>query len=454
MLKVSLLFCCFFGVWCQVLISQIPTNGLIAHYDFNQDLTKDKSTIFDQSKYSNHGSIAGGVSYTADRFGVGCSALYFDGTGYVSVPSSNSLKRPRGAYSAVVWFKLAQGCDFFKQWITICCKSDQSDETAQSPQYRMQATAQTFSINTEFTENFIPQLSYEVWYFYACTFDGSKVRVFLNGKFVFEFDYFGRLEPNDMPLEIGRDLPGGLEYYFGTMDDLLLYDRALDGTELLQIYQDNSGKSSSDRCITPIVTNKPPKKSNKIPDPTNNGSSPTNSNTSPNNNNSTTNTVPDPTAPASNPGKIDPNTDPIPDPQINQVPVPPVLDSFRGLPVKIGNIPVKYQEVVHVKNSEVKIYPYDNEKEDGDIVSINVNGVWVRDKYELKNKKINPSEHLLIKCSLNPGEYNYFVTKAWNVGTIPPNTLTIEIDDGVKVQKKTIYSEVGLSGGIKIVCDQ
>ena len=109
---------------------------------------------------------------------------------------------------------------------------------------------------------------------------------------------------------------------------------------------------------------------------------------------------------------------------------------------------------VVVKNSEVTIYPYDHDKEDGDIVSINVNGVWVRDKYELKNKKDKPSEFVYIKCSLNPGGNNYFVSRAWTEGTMKPNTLTIEIDDGKSVQKVHINSKIGLIGGIRIVCDQ
>ena len=58
---------------------------------------------------------------------------------------------------------------------------------------------------------------------------------------------------------------------------------------------------------------------------------------------------------------------------------------------------------------------------------------------------------MLIRCSLNSGDYNYIVSKAWNVGSIPPNTLTIAIDDGKSVQEVLINSDVGLSGGIRIV---
>ncbi len=446
--------------------SQSPTNGLVAFYKFNLDASKNKTKVYDFTRNNNDGEIINGVSYTADRFGVGCSAMLFDGTGYISVPSSNSLKRPRKAFTAAVWFKINKGADFFKQWITICCKSDQSYETDESPQYRMQATAQTVSINTEFTEKFVPQLSYEVWYFYAYTFDGSTVRVFLNGKFVYELDYYGQLKANDMPLEIGRDLPGGLEFFNGAMDDLRIYDRALDEYELIQIYQDMSESNDSDRCPGSVVTvppkkNPPPKKPDPVKDPI--PTDPASQPSSPAKDPAFVNVPPpDPNpAPPKKTAKPPKDTTIATAPQQPTKPVRPIrdtilvpIDTYKDLPSKIGNIPIEYQKKVIVKNSEVTIYPYDNEKEDGDIVSINVNGVWVRDKYELKNKKPNPSEHAFIRCSLNPGGNNYFISRAWNEGSIPPNTLTIEIDDSISVQKVVINSKIGLSGGIRIISEQ
>ncbi|MEQ1747511.1 MAG: LamG domain-containing protein, partial [Saprospiraceae bacterium] len=242
------LFCV---LWVCSLTAQMPTSGLVAHYPFNRDLQKDSTRIYDQSKYGNHGTVMGTAAYVPDRFGVPCSALWFDGSTYVTVPSSRSLKKPQSQLTIAVWFKLADGAHFFNQWITICCKGDQATEAPDCPQYRMQATAQTVSINTEFTEEVIPQLKYDVWYFYAYTYDGSTVRAYLNGNQFYELDYSNQLEPNDMPLEIGRDQPGNLEHYYGAMDDLRLYDRALTGTELGQLYTDQSGANAPDRCQLP-----------------------------------------------------------------------------------------------------------------------------------------------------------------------------------------------------------
>lgn len=440
------LFCIF--ILCTALsvnfiFGQMPTSGLIAHYNFNRDANKDTSRLYDISGNRNHGTILGSIHYTPDRFGVGCSALFFDGQTFISVPTSKSLERPQDAITIAVWFKIANHADFFKQWITICCKSDQTDETSESPQYRMQATAQTVSINTEFTENVIPQLKYEVWYFYAYTYDGSTVKVFLNGRYVFEYNYSGKLNRNNMPLEIGRDLPGTLEYYFGAMDDLRIYDRALSEKELNQLYQDNSEAGDLDRCPnlnTYLTTRATPHKTTTSAQPTikvkSSGLPSTNTDEEQDS------LLPSSVTPTASSTTVSPSSPSIPGNQ------------FLGLPDTLDNIPINYQEIINVKNINIFIYPYDNEKEDGDIVSININGVWVRDYYELKTKKDNPSRGALIKCSLNPGNYNYFISRAWNLGKIPPNTLTIEINDGVSVQKVTINSEIGLSGGIRINCEK
>lgn len=435
-------------------------NGLIAHYKFDKESNQNSGTISDNSSNNNHGQMYGGLKYAEDRFGVGCSAMDFDGTEYISVPSSRSLESPSTGFTAAVWFRLENGADFFNQWITIICKSDQLNESDNSPQYRMQATAQTVSINTAFTENFIPQLKYDTWYFYAITFDGNQVNVYLDGSFVFQYNYYGTLTGNSMPLEIGRDLPGAQEYFYGQMDDLRIYDRALSKSELNQLYLDNSGANSADRCNTYSPPPSPPNPVVVNPQPTPKPPVVTTPSLPPVvvDEDGVVTVPPDiPEEPIDTAetvveeAKPTPETDP--DPMIKDTldTPPPSLAEYKNLPDTVGGQAVKYQKVVYVKSRDVKIYPYDNEKEDGDIVSININGVWVRNKLRLKKKASQVPASNLIYVSLNPGENNYIVSKAWNLGRIPPNTLTIEIFDGNSVQEIMINSEVGLSGGIKIV---
>ena len=378
----------------------VPDMGLIAHYNFNRDPFANETILWDLSGNDNHGSIQGKATYVPDRFGTACGALYFDGNTYCSVPSSPTLKSPDYGLTIAAWLRIADKADFFRQWMTICCKSDQVEESYDSPQYRMQATAQTVSLNSELTEVFIPPLDYETWYFYAYVFDGLTLLVFLNGSFVYETLYTGKLHANDFPLEIGRDIPGTTEFFKGTLDDLKIYSRALRDAELQTLYREKNPKPGGGSwCEVPVQV-------------------------------------------------------PVADPVVVVVQDTPAVAQqdtpYRSLPPRIGGDPVDYQSTVEVSAEEVQIYLFDNEKEDGDTISLNINGVWVRENYRLRLRSASPEPEATIRCQLFKGADNYLVSKAINLGSIPPNTLTIAIDDGVKVQEVTLNSDVGLHGGLLI----
>ena len=136
----------------SAVLAQIPTDA-IAHWPMD-------GNAVDQSNNKNDGAMIGGVQTAADRFGNACGALKFDGsTGYLSVPSSVSLKSPVSAFTVAVWVKMEQNpTSPTRKWLTVCCKSDQQMETVNSPQFRVQSMQDdargynTVSINTDFTE--------------------------------------------------------------------------------------------------------------------------------------------------------------------------------------------------------------------------------------------------------------------------------------------------------------
>lgn len=357
----------------------LPQQGLVAYYPFDGN-TEDKSG------QKNHGKIQGGVHLDKDRFGNPCRAMAFNGKdGYISIQNSASLQSPVDGLSINSWFKISRDSPFADlKWVTVCCKSNSSQETPNSPQYRFQSTKVTFSINTDFTENWTQNLDFDRWYFYTLTYDGRKVEIYLNAQKVMNFYYAKKLTPNDLPLEIGRDRPGVEEYFAGVLDDIRIYNRPLTKTEIEALYNDTSNK------------------------------------------NTTTNPC-DRNAVATN----------------------------GGLPTKIGRDVVDYQQTVHVKSDQITVYLYDHEQEDGDIVSINFDGVWVLDKHKIINKKKKLSRNKHLRLKLVAEETHYLISKAWNVGSKPPNTLTLEIHDGVsdKPQIVTLNSRVGKSGAIRLRYD-
>lgn len=347
----------------------LPQNGLIAHYSFTGNAE-------DASPYQNHGQPQGGVSFTEDRFGNPCRALWFNGRdAYVRVPHSASLASPTEGLTVAAWFKLPPDVPQSDlQWVSVCCKSDWSVENEFSPQYRFQSTKVTMSVSSDFTEPFRQELKPDTWYFYTLTYDREQVAVFLNAAKVWEFAYQKKLIPNDLPLDIGRDVPGVTEFFAGVMDEVRLYNRPLRPEEIQQLYEDDSEqKVAFNPC-----------------------------------------------------GEITPASIP-----------------------ELGMVEVQ-QEIV-VSQSKIKVYYFDHEQEDGDIVSLWFDGQWVLDRQKIEKKKARrKAPHL--NLTLRPGQEYLLVSKAWNLGKIPPNTLTLEIESqaGQAPQSLTLNSSIGKSGAVRL----
>jgi GH43 family beta-xylosidase len=71
------------------------------------------------------------------------------------------------------------------------------------------------------------------WYHVAVTYDGATIRFYINGV----LDAYQPAVPLHFgvvnePLTVGADLPGGDEYFSGTIRDVRVYGRALSGTEI------------------------------------------------------------------------------------------------------------------------------------------------------------------------------------------------------------------------------
>jgi len=87
---------------------------------------------------------------------------------------------------------------------------------------------------------------------------------------------------------------------------------------------------------------------------------------------------------------------------------------------------------------------WDNSKEDGDIISLNINGVWILREHTVSLKKLN------IPLILSPGK-NQLILHAENLGRIPPNTAAITVMQGDKpVETLILNSDMGKSEAIEI----
>ena len=95
---------------------------------------------------------------------------------------------------------------------------------------------------------------------------------------------------------------------------------------------------------------------------------------------------------------------------------------------------------------QITLALWDDAVEDGDSVSININGRWIVQGFPVKK---NPQ---FIRVTLAPGP-NTITFVADNLGSIPPNTSVLEIIDGKKRKSFTIETNLDQNNLIKIFYD-
>ena len=92
-----------------------------------------------------------------------------------------------------------------------------------------------------------PQLPLNQWTHLAATYDGSWMKLYYNGELKVETAATGRIDTNDVPLSIGRNSEGNREHYVGLIDEVAIWNVALDISEIRRAM----GADASD---TPIAT--------------------------------------------------------------------------------------------------------------------------------------------------------------------------------------------------------
>lgn len=102
---------------------------------------------------------------------------------------------------------------------------------------------------------------------------------------------------------------------------------------------------------------------------------------------------------------------------------------------------------VSITSTKVTISVWDHGQIDGDIVSIYVNGKLVIGEQVLEG----PSRPIVVDADLEYTGYNYVLLYAHNVGSIPPNTCSIEIFDGTNKESFVLESNLSTNGAVNIV---
>jgi len=218
--------------------------GLVAALAFDET---SGSTAADSSGNGNTGTIAGSSPSTSGRFS---GALSFDGVDdTVTIADANSLDLSAGMTIAAWLRPTAIGGR----------RTAVLKEGASSPVYSLYANgagnspfAEVVTPGTAFDLGGTVQLPLSTWTHLAVTYDGSTMRMFVNGDLVSSRAATGAIVTSADPLRIGGN-PARGEYFQGRIDDVRVYNRALAASEIQADLNTPAGGQGAPDTAPPAV---------------------------------------------------------------------------------------------------------------------------------------------------------------------------------------------------------
>ena len=196
--------------------------GLVAAYGFEEG---SGTTIGDLSGQNNNGVASGTTWSTAGKFG---NALVFNGTNaQVTVPNAASLQLTTGMTLEAWVFPTTAPTG----WRAIIDKNVDGYYLMGSTDNGNRPGAGGTWTNGNKNVFGTAVLPANTWTHLATTFDGTAVRLFVNGVQVASLAQTVQLAPTTATLQIGGDAYAG-ENFAGLIDEVRVYNRALSAAEI------------------------------------------------------------------------------------------------------------------------------------------------------------------------------------------------------------------------------
>lgn len=217
--------------------SAVVTKGLVSYWTLDQS-TIENDTVEDIFG-DNDGKIIGEPEIVEGVIG---EALHFDGEDdYVEVESNESLTSEEYSIDTFVfgdgpptvggavrqWIAKGQGCGTY-----VFSWDHSGGEFVPSIAINLPGGGWSAAKIDE-------KLKGEEWYHIVGTWDGSKLKIYLNGKLSKETKVSGSPVIDDGPVQIGGCNKVG-NMFKGAVDEVRIYNRALTEDEILNNFQDKS----------------------------------------------------------------------------------------------------------------------------------------------------------------------------------------------------------------------
>ncbi len=227
--------------------------AVLFNFDNQSSLGDNATYVVDMTRYKNNGTFVNGASYM--QSGKYRSAIQLDGINdYVSVPDSSSLDFGTGGFSVNFWMNASSTPSGTAQLIVKRITAGGNFEVQMSNgklEVYMEGTGQG-TLNLQSTYNVSQHLN--EWIFVTLNRAGTTAGLYVNGLLNASGTSAHNVNNNN-PLNIGRDVDGGNEFYNGSIDEVWIYNRGLSTQEVYQLYVSNLRKLNTTQWEFYVVQN-------------------------------------------------------------------------------------------------------------------------------------------------------------------------------------------------------
>jgi len=209
----------------------IPTEGLVAYYSF------DDGTATDNSGNGHEGLIHGAVAIS----GISGDALFFDGTNdYINISDSPDLNPP--SFTIGAWVKFTGYGNDYQHIISKHVNYLGVREGYCLQYMKISKNLNFFTGTGGSIYNHVNSGIIEPgdWHYIVGTFDGSEKRLYIDSSLIGTSSTNVVHSPNDLIIgcggQFGSQSPQFSDFFLGSIDEVIVYDKALSDGEVLNIY--------------------------------------------------------------------------------------------------------------------------------------------------------------------------------------------------------------------------
>jgi len=216
----------------QVFDPESLKRGLVAHYTFDGDAR-------DKSGNGNDGHIHG-TTPSADRFGKANGALRFDGkSAFVDIGARKSLQMRKG-FAIAAWVK------FERTPLESGVFGSASPKAKDGCRLSLGTSGFHVARSADDAASLVLEepLPFDRWHYIAASWNGHEAALFVNGEYVGDAEFEGRL-PDATANWIGKSRET-LGYMKGVIDDVRIYNRVLTGVEMEELYKTGRPKGQGE----------------------------------------------------------------------------------------------------------------------------------------------------------------------------------------------------------------